>query len=62
MTTLVYVPRETSAVSMGADEVVERLAQLSDVQIIRNGSRGASWLEPLVEVVVNDERIVPALG
>lgn len=53
----VYVPRETAAVSMGAHEVAEKLAALDNVDVVRNGSRGMSWLEPLVEVVVNDERI-----
>ncbi|MBT5220901.1 MAG: formate dehydrogenase [Woeseia sp.] len=53
----VYVPRETAAVSVGAHDVAEKLAALDNVDVVRNGSRGMSWLEPLVEVVVNDERI-----
>ncbi len=61
-TTKVYVPRETTAVSVGAHEValgIERHAQATgeSVQIIRNGSWGASWLEPLVEVEVGGTRI-----
>ncbi|MEL7185935.1 MAG: NADH-ubiquinone oxidoreductase-F iron-sulfur binding region domain-containing protein [Pseudomonadota bacterium] len=60
--TRVYVPRETAAVSMGADEVALEIARVnkasgSDVELIRNGSWGASWLEPLVEVEVNGVRI-----
>ena len=55
--TKVYVPRETSAVSLGADEVAEKIASLKNVELVRNGSWGASWLEPLVEVVVEDKRI-----
>ena len=50
----VYVPHETTAVSLGADEVAEKIAALENVDLIRNGSWGASWLEPLVEVVVDD--------
>jgi formate dehydrogenase iron-sulfur subunit len=58
----VYVPRETTAVSLGADEVAEAIAALAktnkiSVNVIRNGSWGMSWLEPLVEVVCGDERI-----
>ena len=59
---MVYVPREAAAVSLGADEVAERLAAAAaqngaDVQVVRNGSRGMTWLEPMVEVAVNGERI-----
>ena len=55
--TTVYVPRETAAVSLGAHEVAERIAALDNVNVVRNGSWGASWLEPLVEVVVGEQRI-----
>ncbi len=53
----VYVPRETAAVSVGADDVAVAIARQSkergsDIQLLRNGSWGASWLEPLVEVEV----------
>ena len=53
----VYVPRETAAVSLGAHEVAQKIAALDSVQVVRNGSWGASWLEPLVEVVVGEKRI-----
>ncbi len=60
--TRVYVPRETAAVSVGADEVALQIAREAKrtgvrVQLIRNGSWGASWLEPLVEVEVDGARI-----
>jgi len=50
-----FVPRETAACSVGADAVASALAAhavLSDVDltIVRTGSRGAAWLEPLVEM------------
>ena len=46
-----YVPRDSAARSVGADEVAEHLASLlPDAAIIRNGSRGLLWLEPLVEI------------
>ena len=58
----VYVPRETTAVSVGADDVAISIARCSkqagtDIQLVRNGSWGASWLEPLVEVLVGEQRI-----
>ena len=61
--TKIYVPRETAAVSVGADDVALAIAQVAkktgtDVELIRNGSWGASFLEPLVEVEVDGARIV----
>jgi formate dehydrogenase iron-sulfur subunit len=58
----VFVPRETAAVSLGADEVAAEIlaagiARRQDIELKRNGSWGMSWLEPLVEVVVDGERI-----
>ena len=60
--TRVYVPRETSAVSVGADDVAIAIARQSkekgtEIELIRNGSWGATWLEPLVEVEVDGQRI-----
>ena len=60
--TRVYVPRETAAVSVGADEVALEIARTSKrlnsgIELIRNGSRGASWLEPMIEVAVDGRRI-----
>ena len=51
----VFIPSDTTACALGADKVaveIERQAQQRDVKIevIRNGSRGAFWLEPLVEI------------
>lgn len=60
--TIVYVPRDAAAISVDADEVVQRIKDEaskrgSSVKIVRNGSRGALWLEPLVEVAIADGRI-----
>jgi formate dehydrogenase iron-sulfur subunit len=57
----IYVPREAAAVSLGADEVAERIAAAaskskSDVQVVRNGSWGVTWLETMVEVSVDGQR------
>ncbi|MBK9667754.1 MAG: formate dehydrogenase [Gammaproteobacteria bacterium] len=55
MTMRLFVPNDTSACSLGADEVAAALAAEAtargiDIELVRNGSRGAYWLEPLVEV------------
>ena len=62
MATRVYVPRETAAVSIGADEVAVEIAREAKqagtiIELVRNGSWGATWLEPLVEVEVDGKRI-----
>jgi formate dehydrogenase iron-sulfur subunit len=51
----VFVPRDAAARSVGADEVADRLADMAasrgvPAEIVRNGSRGMCFLEPLVEV------------
>ena len=60
--TVVFVPGDAAAVAVGADEVAAALAVAArarglDVAIVRNGSRGLFWLEPLVEVETSDGRI-----
>jgi len=62
VTTTVYVPRDSAARSVGADEVADRITLAAqergvDVRIVRNGSRGMLWLEPLVEVVTDRGRL-----
>ena len=52
----VYVPRDSAARSVGADKVAAALAKLGH-EVIRNGSRGLLFLEPLVEVETKDGRI-----
>ena len=47
----VFVPCDSAALSIGADEVAAAIARIdSTIEIVRNGSRGALWLETLVEV------------
>ena len=58
----IYVPRDAAALSVGADEVAEALAaeatkRGANVRIIRNGSRGMLWLEPMIEVVTAKGRV-----
>lgn len=52
---VVYIPRDAAALSVGADEVAAALSLEAerrgiDIHLVRNGSRGMLWLEPLVEV------------
>jgi len=58
----IYVPCDTTALSMGADKVaklIERHANARglEIELVRNGSRGLFWLEPLVEVETDSGRI-----
>jgi formate dehydrogenase iron-sulfur subunit len=62
MSITVYVPRDSTALALGANEValaIERQARQRniDVRVVRNGSRGMFWLEPLVEVATDQGRI-----
>jgi len=58
----IYVPLDAAARALGADAVAaaiaaEAAARGIDVTIVRNGSRGMVWLEPLVEVATDLGRI-----
>jgi len=58
----IFVPRDAAAISVGADEVataIEQAAAKRDlpVTIIRNGSRGLLWLEPMIEVATVKGRV-----
>jgi formate dehydrogenase iron-sulfur subunit len=62
MTQRIFVPRDASAVSVGAERVVRAIEHEArnrglDVEIVRNGSRGLYWLEPLIEIEVDGQRI-----
>jgi formate dehydrogenase iron-sulfur subunit len=62
MTTRVFVPRDSSALALGADAIADAIAQEAArrgvaVELVRNGSRGLLWLEPLVEVLTPQGRI-----
>jgi len=51
----IFIPSDTTACALGADAVADEVALQArsrglDIEIIRNGSRGAFWLEPLLEV------------
>ncbi len=60
--TSVYVPRDAAALSVGADAVAAAIrAEASrrglPLRVVRNGSRGMLWLEPLVEVATDAGRV-----
>jgi formate dehydrogenase iron-sulfur subunit len=55
MSATVFVPRDSAALSLGAEGVARRIASEGarrkvELNVVRNGSRGMFWLEPLVEV------------
>jgi formate dehydrogenase iron-sulfur subunit len=65
MSVKVYVPCDAAAVSVGADAVARAIAEQiasrrADVSLVRNGSRGMFWLEPLVEVETPRGRVAYA--
>lgn len=62
MSVKVYVPCDAAAVSVGADAVAKAIAdQIAshrlNASLVRNGSRGMFWLEPLVEVETPQGRV-----
>ncbi|HMP11343.1 NADH-ubiquinone oxidoreductase-F iron-sulfur binding region domain-containing protein [Hydrogenophaga sp.] len=61
-TVTLWVPRDAAALAAGADEVAAAIAAEAErrglpVRIVRNGSRGLFWLEPLVEVATSAGRV-----
>ncbi len=57
MTVTLYISRDAASLAVGAEAIVTALAGLADVQIIRTGSRGLFWLEPMIEVATPQGRI-----
>src|ERR1700726_4420242 len=58
----IYVPRDSTALALGADETAAAISAEAqrrgiEITVIRNGSRGMFWLEPLVEVATPAGRI-----
>src|SRR5215813_12159794 len=57
-----YVPRDAAALAVGADEVSHELEKVAasrgiSIEIIRTGSRGMCWLEPMVELATAEGRV-----
>ena len=62
MSVRVFVPSDSSALSVGADSVAGAIANEArrrgvDIELVRTGSRGLFWLEPLVEVEIAGGRV-----
>ncbi len=62
MSIKIFVPRDSAALSVGAEGVARAIASEAssrklDITLVRNGSRGMFWLEPLVEVETPRGRI-----
>ncbi|OUD10227.1 formate dehydrogenase [Marivivens niveibacter] len=58
----IYIPRDAAAKALGADRIAAAVqAEIAergiDATIIRNGTRGMIWLEPLVEIETDQGRI-----
>ncbi|SMH57418.1 formate dehydrogenase beta subunit [Mesorhizobium australicum] len=62
MTTTIYIPKDSGALALGAEKVataIEReiASRGLDAKIVRTGSRGMFWLEPMVEVATASGRV-----
>jgi formate dehydrogenase iron-sulfur subunit len=58
----IFVPVDAAALSVGAEAVAQAIASEAatrglSIEIVRNGSRGMLWLEPMVEVETAEGRI-----
>jgi formate dehydrogenase iron-sulfur subunit len=58
----IFVPRDAAALALGAERVLRTLRDEAarrglELDIVRTGSRGAVWLEPLLEVQTPEGRI-----
>ncbi|PVH28224.1 NADH-ubiquinone oxidoreductase-F iron-sulfur binding region domain-containing protein [Pararhodobacter oceanensis] len=52
-----YLPLDSAAVALGADDVAAAIAaRFPEATLVRNGSRGMVWLEPLLEVEIDGVR------
>ena len=62
MSIRIFVPRDSTALALGADAVAkavvfEAARRGVDLRLVRNGSRGLFYLEPLVEVTTPQGRV-----
>ncbi len=62
MKSRIYIPRDAGALALGADEVERAIVAAEkkrnlDIEIVRTGSRGLFWLEPMIEVATPQGRI-----
>lgn len=62
MSRKIYIPGDAAAVACGADEIADAFKAIGqkrgeEIRIVRNGSRGMHWLEPLLEVETPNGRV-----
>ena len=62
MTVNIYIPGDSGSLALAADKVALAIASEAeerglDIKIVRNGSRGLYWLEPMVEVETFEGRV-----
>ena len=62
MSVRVFISADSSALSVGADHVADAIHDEArrrgfDIELVRTGSRGLFWLEPLVEVETDAGRV-----
>ena len=62
MSIKIYVPRDSAAKALGADEVAHAITQIGaqhglEIDLVRNSSRGLFWLEPMLEVETANGRV-----
>src|SRR5690606_35200785 len=62
MSMRLFVPCDAVAVALDADRIVDALQAHAAqrgvaIEIVRTGSRGLHWLEPMVEVATNSGRV-----
>ncbi|MEX4006781.1 formate dehydrogenase beta subunit [Neoaquamicrobium sediminum] len=62
MIPVIYIPGDSGALALGAEKVAKAIAaELEkrgiEATIVRNGSRGLYWLEPMVEVATDAGRV-----
>ncbi len=62
MTIRIYIPADAAAIAAGAERVVaavkkEAAGRQLEIELVRNGSRGLLWLEPLIEVETESGRV-----
>ena len=56
-TTTVFVSADSASRSVGADDVAAAIGAVAGVSVVRTGTRGLLWLEPLIEVDTAEGRI-----
>ena len=62
MSLRVFVPGDAGAIALGSNQVAEALVAAAgrrglELEVVRNGSRGLYWLEPMMEIATSSGRL-----